>query len=52
MTKIPIRSYISIVTLTVNGINAPTKRQRLVKDTKTRHAIFKRPTSDLGAQTD
>ena len=29
--KIAIRTYISIITLNVNGLNAPTKRHRLAE---------------------
>ena len=33
----PMGSYLSIITLNVNGLNVPTKRQRLTKwNTKTR----------------
>ena len=31
-----VRTYISIITLNVNGLNAPNKRHRLAMDTKTR----------------
>ena len=31
MNKVAIRTYISRITLNVNGLNAPTKRHRLVK---------------------
>ena len=45
-------TYISITTLNVNGLNAPTKRHRLAewiqKQTRT-YAVYKRLTSDLGA---
>ena len=34
-----IGTYISIITLNVNGLNAPTKRQTGWMDTKTRHNI-------------
>ena len=33
--KMVIGSYISIITLTVNGLNAPTKRHRLAVQMKT-----------------
>ena len=39
-----IGTYISIITLNVNGSSAP-KIYRM--DTKTRHAVYKKPTSDL-----
>ena len=32
-----IGTYISIITLNVNGLNAPTKRHILIKLTKTKH---------------
>ena len=51
-----IGTYISIITLNVNGLNAPTKRHKLaewIKKTKTHiYAVYKRPTSDLGTHTD
>jgi len=31
VNKMAIRTYISIITLTINGINAPTKRHRLAE---------------------
>ena len=48
-------SYLSIITLNVSGLNAPTKRQRLAKwiQNKTHiYAVYKRPTSNLGTHTD
>ena len=50
-----IGTYISIITLNVNGLNAPTKRHRLAEwiQKKTHiYAVYKRPTSDLGTHTD
>ena len=50
-----IRTYISIITLNVNGLNAPTKRHTLAKwiQKKTHaYAVYKRPSSDLGTHTD
>ena len=50
-----IGTDISLITLNVNGLNAPTKRHRLAEWTKntTRiYAVYKRPTSDLGTHTD
>ena len=45
-----IGTYISIITLNVNGLNAPTKRHRLAewiqKGTHI-YAVYKKPTSDL-----
>ena len=50
-----IGTYISIITLNVNGLNAPTKRHKLaewIKKTKTHiYAVYKRLTSDLGKHT-
>jgi len=48
-------SYVSIITLNVNGLNAPTKRQRLAEGYKNRipiYAVYKRPASNLGTHTD
>ena len=45
----------SIITLNVNGLNAPTKRHRLAEwiQSKTHiYAVYQRPTSDLGTHTD
>ena len=48
-------SYLSIITLNVNGLNTPTKRQRLAEWNKKQdpiYAVYKRPTSKQGAHTD
>ena len=53
--KMEIGTYISITTLNVNGLNAPTKRHRLVEWIQKQdpsNAVYKRPTSDLGTHTD
>ena len=53
--KMVIGRYISIITLNVNGLNAPTKRHRLLNGYKNKtriYAVYKRPTSDLGTHTD
>ena len=53
--KMVIGTYISIITLNVNGLNAPTKRHRLAEWNKNKthiYAVYKRPTSDLGTHTD
>ena len=45
-----IETYISIINLNVNGLNAPTKRHRLAEwiQNKTHiYAVYKKPTSDL-----
>ena len=49
--KMVIGTYISIITLNVNGLNVPTKRHRLAEwiQNKTHiYAVYKRSTSDLG----
>ena len=53
--KMVIETYISIITLNVNRLNAPTKRHRLdewIKKKTHIYAVYKRPTSDLGTHTD
>ena len=43
-------SYLSIITLNANGLNAPTKRQRLAEWIQNKtpiYAVYKRPTSNL-----
>ena len=50
-----IGTYISIITLNVNGLNAPTKRHRLVDGYKNKthiYAVYKKPTSDLKTHID
>ena len=49
-----IGSYISIITLNVSGLNAPTKRHRLgrYKNKTSIYSVYKRTTSDLGILTD
>ena len=47
--------YILIITLNVNGLNAPTKRVDWLNGYKNKthtYAVYKRPTSDLGILTD
>ena len=42
--------YLSVITLSVNELNAPTKRQWLVKRHKNKiplYAVYKKPTSNL-----
>ena len=44
-----------IITLNVNGLNAPNKRRKLaewIKNKTCMYAVYKRPTSDLGTHTD
>ena len=56
MNKIAIRTYLSVITLSVNGQNAPIKRHRVtkwIKKNKTYlYATYKRLTSDLKTHTD
>ena len=51
-----IGTYISIITLNVNGLNAPTKRHRLAvwiqKQDLYIYAIYKKHTSDLHTHID
>ena len=51
-----IGTYISIITLNVNGLNASTKRHRLAewiqKQDPYTYAVHKKPTSDLKIHTD
>ena len=53
--KMVIGTYVSIITLNVNGLSVPSKRHRLPEwiQNKTHiYAVYKRPTSDLGTHTD
>ena len=55
--KEAIETLISIITLNVNGLNAPTKRHRLAEwiqkqDPYIINAVYKRPTSDLKTHID
>ena len=53
-----IGTYISIITLNINGLNAPTKRmdtffwQNGYKNKTHIYAVYKKPTSDLKTHTD
>ena len=50
-----IGAYISIITLNVNGLNAPTKRQRLaewIQKQDTYTCFYKKLTSDLKTHID
>ena len=50
-----IRTYISITTLNVNGLNSPTKDTDWLNGYKNRthtYAVYKRPNSDVGKHTD
>ena len=49
-----IGTYISIITLNVNGLNAPTQSTGLLNGYKNKthiYAVYKRLTSDLGTHT-
>ena len=48
-------SYLSIITLNVNGLNAPIKDKDLLNGYKNKspiYTVYKRPTSNLGTHTD
>ena len=50
-----IRTCVSIITLNVHGLNAPTKRHRLTKGYKNKthiYSVHKKPTSDLKTHID
>ena len=50
-----IGTYISIITLNVNGLNAPNKNHRLaewVQKQDPYYAVFMKPTSDLNTHID
>ena len=50
-----IGTYISIITLNVNGLNAPTTRHRLAEGIQNKthiYAVYKKPTSDLKTHID
>ena len=53
--KIVIVTYILIITLIVNGLNAPTKRHRMAEWIQKQDlyiCCLQKPTSDLGTHTD
>ena len=56
--KMAIGTHISIITLNVNGLNAPTKRHRLAEQIQKQdpyiniYAVYKKPTSDLKTHVD
>ena len=55
MNKMAIRTYISIITLNVNGLNAPMKDTEWLNEYKNKthiYAAYKRLTSDLKTHTD
>ena len=48
-------TYISLITLNVNGLNAPTTRHRLAEGIQNKthiYAVYKKPTSDLKTHID
>ena len=48
-------SYLSIITSNVNGLNAPTKTQRLAEWIQKKtpiYVVYKRPTSKQGTQSE
>ena len=49
-------TYLSIITLNINGLNGPTKRQRLAERIQTQehmtYTVYNRPTSDPETHTD
>ena len=51
-----IQTQISVITLNVNGLNAPTKRHRLAewiqKQDPYIYAVYKKPTLDLKTHID
>ena len=50
-----IGTYISIITLNVNGLNAPPKDTDLLDGSKNKthiYAVYKKPTSDLKIHID
>ena len=50
-----IGKYISIITLNVNGLNAPTKGAGWLNGYKSKthiYAVYKKPTSDLNTHID
>ena len=50
-----IRTYISIITFNLNGLDAPSKGIDWLNGYKNKthiYAVYKRPTSDLGTHTD
>ena len=53
--KMAIGTYISIITLNVNVLNAPTKRHSWLNGYKNKthiYAVYKKPTSDLETYID
>ena len=53
--KMAIGTYISIITLNVNGLNDPTKRHRLaewIQNQDPIYAAYKKPTLDLKTHID
>ena len=54
INKMKLRTQVSITTLNVNGLNAPTKDTQWLNGYKNKtqiYTVFKRPTSILGTHT-
>ena len=55
MKKMAMNRYLSIITLNVNGLNAPMKRHRItewIRNLTNTHAAYRRPTSEQKTYTD
>ena len=54
INEMAMRTHISIITINVNELNAPTKRHRLTgyKNRTYMYTVFKRPTPGIGTHTD
>ena len=55
MNKMAIITQVSIITLNVNGLNAPPKDTDLLDGSKNKthiYAVYKKPTSDLKIHID
>ena len=50
--KMATGTYISIITLNVNELNAPTKRLNGYKNKSHIYAVYKKPTADLKTHID
>ena len=51
----PVGTYISTIILNINGLCAPTRRQRLAEEYRNKthiYAVYRRPTSDLDTHID
>ena len=55
MKKMAMNNYLSIITLNINGLNAPIKRHRIpewIRKYAHTYAAYKRPTSGQKTYTD